>query len=50
MQNTEIDAGAININVDIILALEGPRESERDKNTDLFVLGRLLPTALERQK
>ena len=42
--------GAVNINLDLVMAQEGLKVSEREKNTDPFVLGLLLPAVLERQR
>ena len=42
--------GAVDINLDLIMAWEGLRGSEREKNTDPFVLGLLLPAVLGRQR
>ena len=42
--------GAVNINLDLVMAWEGLKGSEREKNTDPFVLGLLLPAVLERQR
>lgn len=41
--------GAVDINLDLVMAWEGLRGSEREKNTGPFVLGLLLPAVLGRQ-
>ena len=42
--------GAVDINLHLVMAWEGLRGSEREKNTDPFVLGLLLPAVLGRQR